>query len=89
MGVFSSTPPKTDTTKVNMISSFDFEPKGKKIVDSTSLSPHEEIYNTIQTFFDDPTDELHLVASNPYHLPYWLEPYLPVLDYLSETFPSD
>ena len=29
------------------------------------------------------------MASDPYHLPYWLEPSLPVLDYLSETFPSD
>ena len=29
------------------------------------------------------------MASDPYHLPYWLEPYLPVLDYLSENFPSD
>ena len=34
-------------------------------------------------------DDLHLVALDPYHLPYWLEPSLRVLDYLSETFPSD
>ena len=47
------------------------------------------MYNTIQTLSDDHTDELHLVASDPYHLPYWLEPSLPVLDSLSDTFPSD
>ena len=29
------------------------------------------------------------MASDPYHLPYWLEPSLPTLDYLSHTFPSD
>ena len=46
------------------------------------------MYDTIQTFSDDHTDDLHLVASDPYHLPYWLEPSLPTLDYLSETFPS-
>ena len=47
------------------------------------------MYDNIQTFSDDHTDDLHLVASDPYHLPYWLEPSLPVLDYLSDTFPSD
>ena len=53
------------------------------------MSPHEEMYNTIQTLSDDQNDDLHLVASDPYHLPYWLEPSLLVLDYLFETFPSD
>ena len=53
------------------------------------MSSHEALYDTIQTFFDDHTDDLHLVASNPYHLLYWLEPSLLVLDYLSETFPFD
>ena len=38
---------------------------------------------------DDHTNDLHLVASDPYHLPYWLEPSLPVRDYLSKTFPLD
>ena len=47
------------------------------------------MYDTIQTLSDDDTDDLHLVASDPYHLPYWLEPSLPILDYLSETFPSN
>ena len=89
MGIFPSTPPSMDTATVHMITPFDYEPKGKKVVESTSLSPHEAMYDTIQTFSDDHTDDLHLVASDPYHLPYWLEPSLPVLDYLSETFPSD
>ena len=89
MGIFPSTPHSTDTTTVHMITSFDYEPKGKQVVESTSLSLHEEMYNIIQTLSDDHTDELHLVASDPYHLPYRLEPSLPVLDYLSKTFPSD
>ena len=70
MGIFPSTPPNIDTAKVNMIASFYYEPKGKQIVESTSLSLHEEMYNIIQTLSDDHTDELHLVVSNPYHLPY-------------------
>ena len=71
MGIFPSTAPNTDSTIVHMIASFDCEPKGKQIVESTSLSPHEEVYTTIQTLFDDHTDDLHLVASDPNcHLPY-------------------
>ena len=65
MGIFPSTPPSTDTTIVHMIASFDCEPKGKKVVESTSLSSQEEMYDTIQTFSDDHTDDLHLVDSNP------------------------
>ena len=66
-----------------MIASFDCEHKGKQIVESTLLSPHEEMHNTIQTLSDDHTNDLHLVASDPYHLPYWLEPSLSTLDYLT------
>ena len=47
------------------------------------------MYNVIQTLSDDHIDDLHLVASDPYHLPYWLEPSLPTLDYLSQNFPSN
>ena len=47
------------------------------------------MYDTIQSCSDDHTNDIHLVASDPYHLPYWLEPSLPTLDYLSDTFPSD
>ena len=57
---------------VNMTFWFDYDPKGKQIVDSTSLSPHEAMYNFIQTLSDDHTNDLDLVTSDPYHLPYWL-----------------
>ena len=89
MGIFPSTPPNTSTATVNMIASCDYEPKVKQIVESTLLSLHEEMYNVIQTLFDDHTDEVHLMASDPYHLPYWLEPSLPILYYLSKNFPFD
>ena len=70
MGIFPSTPPSTDITAVHMIASFDYEPKGKQVVESTLLSSHKALYDAIQTFSDDHTDDLHLVASDPYHLPY-------------------
>ena len=89
MGIFPSTPPSTDSVSVNMIASFDYKPKGHYVVDSTSLSSHEAMYDAIQSSFDDHTDDIHLVASDPYHLLYWLEPPLPTLDYLFETFPFD
>ena len=41
MGIFPSTPPRTDTATVHMIGSFDYEPKGKHVVEPTSLSPHK------------------------------------------------
>ena len=70
MGIFLSNPPNIETTLVNMISSFDYDPKGKQIVGSTYLSLHEAMYNFIQTLFDDHTNDLHLVALDAYHLPY-------------------
>ena len=72
MGIFPSTPPSTDTATVHMIASFDIEPQGINVVESTLLSPHKAMYDTIQTCSDDHTNDLHLVASDPYHLPYWL-----------------
>ena len=87
MRIFLSSPPDTDTMTVNMISSFDYDPKGKQIVESTSLSPHEAMYNVIQTLSDDHTNDLHLVALDPYHFPYWLEPSLIIIYYLSNNFP--
>ena len=89
MGIFPSTPPSMDTATVHMIASFDIEPQGTNFVDSTSLSLHEAMYDTIQMCFDDHTDDIHLVASDPYHLLYWLTPSFSVLDHLSVTFPSD
>ena len=46
-------------------------------------------YNIIETLFNDHTNDLHLVALDSYHLPYWLEPSLPTLDYLTQNFPLD
>ena len=49
MGIFPSTPPSTDTATVHMIASFDIEPQGTNVVESTSLSPPKAMYDTIQT----------------------------------------
>ena len=59
--------------------------KGKEIAESFSLSPHE----AIQSIYDSYINDHHLVASDIYHLPYWLDSPLPNLGYLSQTFPSD
>ena len=72
-----------------MISTTDQIPRGKDIVESSSLSPYEALYDVVQSSFNVHYDDLHLVALNPYHLPYWLEPSLPTLDYLSQNFPSN
>ena len=71
---------------VNMISTFGYDPKGNQVVEASSLISHEAVYDVIQSVFDTHIDDLHLVASDPYHLPYWLEHSLPTLDYLSQTF---
>ena len=88
MGVFPSTPYSIETETINMISSFNYDHKGKQVVETSPLNPHEAIYYAIQSVSSVPTDDLHLVASDPYHLPYWLEPSLLILDYLSQTFLS-
>ena len=89
MGVFPSTPSSIEMAIVNMISSFSYDPKGKQVVDTSSLSPHEAVYDAIHSISNVPTDDIHLMALDPYHLPYWLEPSLPILDYLSQTFSSN
>ena len=75
MGVFSSSdpPPASQTASINMISTSHTD-KGKAIADeSTSFSPFEEVYNVIQDTSDSPTNDHLLVASDRYHMPYWLE----------------
>ena len=72
-----------------MISTFGYDPKGNQVVKSSSLSPHEAVDDAIQSAFDVHTDDLDLVALDPYHLPYWLEPSLPTMDYLSQNFLLD
>ena len=89
MGILPSAPSSIETKTVNMISSFGYDPKGKQVVDSPSHSLHEAVYDAIQSISNAHTDDLHLVASDPYHLPYLLEPSLPTLDYLSQTFMFD
>ena len=75
---------------VNMISSTNGGmSKGKYIVETPSLGPHESLYHAIQSTFDAYFDDQNLVTSDPYHLPYWLDSPLPTLDYLSQTFPLD
>ena len=70
MGIFPSTPPSTNTATVHMIASFDIEPQGTNVVESTLLIPCKAMYDTIQTCSDDHTNDIQLVASDPYHLPY-------------------
>ena len=75
---------------INIISSMtEGMSKGKEIVESSSLSPHEAMYESIQSIFYVYIDDHHLVESDPYHLPYWLDSPLLTLDYLSQTFPSN
>ena len=47
MGVFPSTPSSIEMETVNMISSFNYDPKGKQVVETSSLSPHEAVYDSI------------------------------------------
>ena len=72
-----------------MISTTGYNTKGKEIVESSSLGPHEAMYDAIQSISDDHVDDLHLVDLYPYHLTYWLELSLSTLNYLTQTFSSD
>ena len=47
MGVFPSAPPSIEVAIVNMISRTGYITKGKKIVESSSLGPHEAMYDAI------------------------------------------
>ena len=47
MGVFPSTPPSTEVETVNMISMTNHNPRGKEVVDSSSLFPYEALYDVI------------------------------------------
>ena len=53
-----------------MISMIGYSPKGKEVVDSSSLGPYEALYDVFQSNFDVQPNDLHLVASDPYHFPY-------------------
>ena len=64
--------------------------KGKEILESSSMSPNEALYDAIYSILDTYIDDHHSVASYPYHrLPYWIDSPLLNLDYLSQNFPFD
>ena len=69
MGVFPSPPPSTKVVTMNMISMIGYSPKGKEVVESSSLGSYEALYDAMHSVFDVHYDDLHLVASDPYHLP--------------------
>jgi hypothetical protein len=56
--------------------------------DSMSLSPTEAKYDAIQSASPSPDDQ-HLVASNSYSLPSWLNSLSSTFDYILHIFPSD
>ena len=85
-GVFPSTPPSMKVVTVNMISTTSYSTKGKEVVDLSSLGPYEALYDVVESASDVHPDDLHLVASDPYHLPYWLEHSLPTLEWSKKNF---
>ena len=77
MGIFPlANPPSTRTAFVNIISykNHDTSDKVNSIVDLTSFTHFEETYQAIQSTSDPTIIDHILVAYNPYHLPYWLNP---------------
>ena len=87
MGFFplSNHPPASQTTSINMMSTSIID-KGKYIVESASLTPFKEVYNAIQSTSDPTINDHLLVASDCYHLPYWLD--IPPISRLSFTYTS-
>ena len=69
MGVFPSTPPSTYVATVNMISMSGHNPRGKEVVESSSLIPYEALYDVVQSSFDVHYDYIHLAALDPYTCP--------------------
>ena len=72
MGVFPSSDPPlaSQTTSIDMISSSCID-KGKKIADeSSSFSPFEDMYNSIQATKYPTIIDHFLVALDHYHMPY-------------------
>ena len=84
MGFFisSSPPPTTQVSMVNMIfyASSDMS-KGKAIVETPSMSLPKALYDAIQFASHAYINDHHLVASDPYHMPYWLYSPLPTISY--------
>ena len=58
--------------------------------DTIPLSPTEATYNAIQSVdYNSYSDDVHLVAPDPYFLLSWLSSPPPSFDYISKPFPSD
>ena len=72
MGVFPSSPPSMELATMNMISMIGYILKGKEVVEPPSLGPYESLYDVVQSASEVQPDDLHLVASDPYHVPYQL-----------------
>ena len=70
MGVFPLAPPSKKVATMNMISMSGHSPKGKEVVESSSLGPYEALYDVVQNASNVHYDDIHLVALDPYHLPY-------------------
>ena len=51
MGVFPSTPPSTEVATLNMISTTGYNPRCKKIIESSSLGPYKALYYVVQSVF--------------------------------------
>ena len=68
----SNPPPASQAATINMISTYIID-KDKSIVEFASLIPFEEVYNEIQSTSDPTINDHLLVASDFYHLPYWID----------------
>ena len=60
MGVFPSTPPSMEVANVNMFSTTGQSPRGKEVVESSSLGPHKALYDAFQSTFDVHSDDIHV-----------------------------
>ena len=70
MGVFPFAPPGMEVATMNMISTTGYSTNGKGVVGSSSLGLYEALYDVVQSAFNVQLDDIHLVASDPYHFPY-------------------
>ena len=69
-----SFPPITQISTMSMISSTIRDmSKGKEIVQTPYLSPPKSLYHAIQFASNAYVNDHHLVVSDPYHLPYWVD----------------
>ena len=65
MGVFPSTYHSTEVAIVNMISTTNHNPRGKEVVEPSSLSPYKALYDAVQFASDVDSDDINLVDLDP------------------------